>query len=279
MEKCELYEERYQNKKSFSFGKNWLAFLQKLDDARIEKAKKSLIDFLGGEYVLRDKRFVDIGCGSGLFSLSAFLLGAKSVVSVDVDTSSVEGTRYLKHTFGNDSDSWKVVHGSILDQALVQGLGTFDIVYSWGVLHHTGDMWTAIKNSVSLVKPEGLFYLAIYNERVGFQSSRFWWCVKSLYNRSNVVIKKIIELLFIIQFFAMGLIRFENRFLYIKNYRSRRGMSWYTDVVDWLGGYPYEYCTVRTMKDFFDKRGFSLLNVKDCGDGTGCNEFLFKRGV
>ncbi len=270
----ELYEDSYR--KQFSFGKNWKDFLNKLTDERIDEAIKSLKFFLGKDS-LEGLSFVDIGCGSGLFSLSAKKLGVKKLISMDVDDSSVECARYLKNKYYSNSKSWEIFKGSALDKDFIASLGKFDIVYSWGVLHHTGDMWRAIKNVELLLNENSVLYLALYNEKTGIQSSRFWEKVKKIYSKGNIFIKKIIEFLYIIQFFIKGFIKLENRLNYIKNYKSKRGMNWWNDVKDWLGGYPYEYAKVKVVCDYFENKGYKVLKTKDCKNGTGCNEFLIKK--
>ena len=94
---------------------------------------------------LTGKTFLDIGSGSGLFSLAARRLGAK-VHSFDFDSNSYGCTMELRKRYFDGDGNWKVEQGSALDRNYIESLGKFDIVYSWGVLHHTGAMWTALEN-------------------------------------------------------------------------------------------------------------------------------------
>lgn len=272
----ELYEDIYKRK--FSFGNNWKNFLNKLTDERINEAIVSLKNFLERDF-LSGSIFIDIGCGSGLFSLAAKKMGAEKVVSVDVDEYSVSCAKYLKDKFYPGDESWEIKQGSALDKEFVSSLGKFDIVYSWGVLHHTGSMWEAIKNIESLMGENSVFYLAIYNEKTGFQGSAFWKKVKEFYSKNNTLIRKFIEVIYFIQFFVKGVMKGENRFKYIANYKSVRGMNWWNDVKDWLGGYPYEYAKAEAMVDYFRNNNYKVLKIKDCHNGIGCNEFLVKNSL
>ena len=130
----------------FQFGANWTSFLETLDDERIEGAELSLKTMIGiGD--LSGKQFLDIGSGSGLFSLAARSLGAK-VYSIDYDPKSVECTRELKKRYFPGDDNWVIEEASVLNKQYMTSLGKFDIVYSWGVLHHTGDMQKALNNAI-----------------------------------------------------------------------------------------------------------------------------------
>src|SRR4051812_49312550 len=131
-----------------------------------------------GVTTLAGQRFLDVGSGSGLFSLAARRLGA-SVHSFDYDPQSVACTAQLKKRFFATDGSWKVERGSALDPVYLKSLGEFDIVYSWGVLHHTGQMWKALDLVGGPVKKGGKLFIALYNDQ-GWRS-RFWWRVKKTY--------------------------------------------------------------------------------------------------
>lgn len=276
----EKYESIYKKVRSFSFGKNWQDFLKALDDERIENAKISLVDFLGGEEKIKDKTFVDIGCGSGLFSLAAYKLGAAKVVSVDVDEFSVACTNHLREKEKNPQN-WEIKQGSALDESFIKSLGQFDIVYSWGVLHHTGDMYSALKNVSSLINPEGVFYLAIYNRnknRLKEGTSNLWIRIKRTYNESSFIVKKVMEYVYIVYFFMGSLLMLRNPLKQIKEHGSDRGMNWYNDVIDWLGGHPYEFAGPDEIINFFGKRNI-LCKKLIYREGIGCNEYLLKRSA
>src|SRR5688500_5038885 len=105
----------------FKFGDNWSRFLDLVDEARIQRAEESLKLMLEVE-TLRGKRFIDIGSGSGLFSLAARRLGA-IVHSLDYDPQSVACTNQLRSQFYPDDESWKVEEGSALDRDYLESLG------------------------------------------------------------------------------------------------------------------------------------------------------------
>ena len=273
----ELYEESYRNPKHFSFGKNWKNFLKNLTDKRVEEAEKSLIDFLGGKENISGKTFVDIGCGSGLFSLAAYRLGARKIVSIDIDDSSVACAKYLHEKNGSPAH-WEIKTGSALNPEFLKSIGQFDIMYSWGVLHHTGNMYQALENVTSLVTPDGKLYIALYNDNQRFMegTSSFWLTTKKIYNKCSSIEKHIIESLYT-TYYIIGLtLNFVNPITYIRNYHSLRGMSFMTDIKDWLGGYPYEYASEEKIISFFKERGFECTKTNPARS-IGCNEFLFKK--
>jgi 2-polyprenyl-6-hydroxyphenyl methylase/3-demethylubiquinone-9 3-methyltransferase len=162
----------------FEFGKNWSRFLTVLDDGRIARAEESLRQMLDVDD-LSGKSFLDIGSGSGLFSLAARRLGAR-VHSFDYDPHSVACTTELRRRYFPHDEQWTVEEGSALDAEYLRSLGKFDVVYSWGVLHHTGKMWQGLENAQLPLAPGGKLFIAIYND-LGSRSVRWRW-IKRTYN-------------------------------------------------------------------------------------------------
>ncbi len=268
------FEKEVKKGERFQFGKNWHRFLSVLNEERIKIAENSLKEMLRKDN-LEDYSFVDAGCGSGLFSLAARRLGAK-VYSFDYDPQSVACTKELKRRYFSNDSNWEISQGSVLDADYLKTLGQFDIVYSWGVLHHTGDMWSALNNVVNLVGKQGYLFIAIYNDQ-GFKS-KFWTRVKKTY--CSGMAGKILTLSIFIPYFFIGalaasMIKRENVF---RAYKKNRGMSIYHDWIDWLGGYPFEVAKVEDIFNFYFERGFNLFNIKtSCGLGN--NQFVFKRSM
>ena len=260
----------------FEFGKNWSLFLQVLNEQRIAEAEKSLAEKLGTSS-LQDKSFVDIGSGSGLFSLAARRLGAR-VHSFDYDPHSVNCARELRRRYFPDDPLWTIEEGSALDTGYLRSLGQFDIVYSWGVLHHTGSMWQALDNVASMVSRGGRLFIAIYNDQ-GTASIR-WTKVKRLYNRLPrglrflVVVPSFLVLNWHHLVKDMLLLR---PFQTIRRYGKTRGMSFWHDLIDWVGGYPFEVARPEAIFDFYRARGFTLVRLRTCGGTIGCNEFVFSK--
>jgi 2-polyprenyl-6-hydroxyphenyl methylase/3-demethylubiquinone-9 3-methyltransferase len=261
----------------FEFGKNWLQFLEQVDEERIAEAEKSLENRLGKD-ALRGRSFLDVGSGSGLFSLAAARLGASRVHSFDYDPQSVACTAEMRRRWRPDDEHWAVERGSALDLDYLRTLGPWDIVYSWGVLHHTGRMWDALENAAGLVAPGGQLFIAIYNQQ-GFWS-RFWTAVKRTYNR-NPVGKAAMVGTFVPYWVGRGvatdLLRLRNPVRRYGLYKRERGMSMFHDWIDWLGGYPFEVASPEEIFRFFRDRGFVLQDLTTCAGGLGCNEFVFRR--
>lgn len=276
---AESFESDVRAGARFRFGKNWQRFLSVFNEERLALATQTLQAMLGVE-TLEGKTFLDIGCGSGLFSLGARRLGAR-VHSFDFDPDSVACAEQLrKRFFPDDGDGqWRIHQGSVLDEKMIGELGPFDVVYSWGVLHHTGSMWKALDHAASRVADGGLFYIAIYNDQGLI--SRIWWWIKRLYCASIFFRILLIPVFFTLFFFAglaIDLASFTNparRFL--DHPKKHRGMSLTHDWLDWLGGFPYEVARPDVIIDHFHAQGFSLCKLKSPAIGFGNYEYVFQK--
>lgn len=259
----------------FAFGKNWSAFLASVTEERIEKSCRAVGDLLGTSD-LRGRRFLDIGCGSGLSSLAARRLGAE-VLSFDFDADSVEASQALKQRFAAGDAQWRITQGSVLDAAFLNGLGRWDIAYSWGVLHHTGSMWQAIENAVGLVAPAGQFAVAVYNDQ-GYISDRWLWIKRNYvahrWMRPFLVSASLVRIWGWTTLLDLKHLRPGHSW---REYGRERGMSAWHDLIDWVGGYPFEVAKPEEVFDFCRARGFTLERLIT-RQGRGCNEFCFRRG-
>lgn len=280
------------NETRFEFGKNWSSFLQTIDEERVDQAIVSLRNLLlleNTDQPLLGKRFLDIGSGSGLFSLAAIRLGAR-VVSIDIDADSYACTCDLKKRFttavsdpsvAHSAPDWCVYHASVLDDAFMDTLGQFDVVYSWGVLHHTGQMVRAIEATASRVDMDGRLAIAIYHDQGG--GSRRWHAIKHGYHRLPrflrpvyvTAVAGVYECKFAVARLAAG-----RNPLPMADWGAKkrdRGMSAWHDWVDWIGGLPFEVAKPEAIVLPLRHQGFILENLRTVGSGWGCNEYVFRR--
>jgi 2-polyprenyl-6-hydroxyphenyl methylase/3-demethylubiquinone-9 3-methyltransferase len=263
----------------FEFGDNWSRFARELPAGRRDAARASLSAMLGRES-LDGRTFLDIGSGSGLFSLAAVELGASRVHSLDFDPASVATTADVKRRFVPESSVWTIEQASVLDTDHMDALGRWDVVYSWGVLHHTGAMWEAMDVACQRVAPGGRLFISIYNDQGPL--SKLWTWVKWMYNRLPEGLR--------VPYAVLAVVPLELRRLFFDTLKGRpqdwfaawrqidsggRGMSRWYDLIDWVGGYPFEVARPDEVFAFCSSRGFVLRGLVTAGGGHGCNEFVF----
>lgn len=261
----------------FKFGRNWHNFVEdNFSLGRLQISREKLLRTLERDN-LQGSTFLDIGCGSGLHSLAALTADADRIISFDFDPLSVETTRQL-HSRAGAPENWLIFSGSVLDQDFLRELPAADIVYSWGVLHHTGDVWKALENALSLVPPDGTFYVALYSADVQINPTpEFWLNVKRRYATGSALTKRWLEAWYVWRF-EMGKrpSRWLKAWRRIRDPKRERGMDYMTDVRDWLGGWPMEFVWDQDVVDFCCKRGFRETAMIT---GEACSEFVFKRSA
>ena len=213
--------------------------------------------------------FLDIGCGSGLFTTVAANAGFKKVVGFDYDPNCVEVSRRVAHRLASDPGKIQLMQGDVLDGRFMGTLGRFSVVYAWGSLHHTNSMWEAINNGAQAVEEDGLLVLAIYNKS---WSSPFWKWVKRAYHYAPDWVRFLmIRAVCVVAAIAKAVYTGSNPFA------QDRGMSFYYNIVDWVGGYPYEYASVSDMMAWIKDSEFELLETRRGKTPIACNEFVLRK--
>ena len=267
----------------FAFGANWSQYADLIDEKRLRAATDNLLRLLpelsawpGSDGAAPS--FLDIGCGSGIHAVAAASLGAR-VTAIDIDPDSVATTSRLVERLGLQ-DQISVREASILDWRSGE---TFDIVYSWGVLHHTGRMWEAFARAIDLVKPQADSRLAIALYR-RTKACGFWKAEKKWYAGAGPLGQKFARA---VAGTTWDLARMRGGVMpwtYRRDYYRQRGMSVSHDLHDWLGGYPYESATPHEVRSFAGAHGMtevrSFVYLEDglvSGFmGSGCDEFVFR---
>lgn len=260
----------------FRFGDNWASYASLIDEPSIDAAQDGLVKlFEPGE--IRGKTFLDIGCGSGVHAAAATRLGVARVLAIDSDAQSIATTKAVLAKFAGGAQ-WSAAERSVfeLDPKID---GVFDVVYSWGVLHHTGDMRSAIQKACAMARPGGLIALALYRTTT---LDQFWTWEKQWYNAASAAAQKRARNAYF-ALLRLGLAA-KGRSLraYSESYRSRRGMDLVHDVHDWLGGYPYESILATQVDNIMQAAGFRKLRIfarrKAVGlFGSGCDEYVYRR--
>lgn len=267
-----------QDMDRFEFGKNWASFLKTLNQKRIDVAQESLKEMLEVKDI-EGKSFLDIGCGSGLFSLAAKNMGARHVRSFDYDEQAVRCAQALKQNYYADDKDWLIDLGDVLDSQYVDSLGRFDFVYSYGVLHHTGDMLKALANTARTVEDGGKLVIAIYNDQGNI--SKMWLAIKKLYNRLPIWAKPVFTAIFVpgaeAPYVFQDLKNGKVPWSHWSEYYQRRGMSRMHDIIDWVGGLPFEVARPDQIFDLFRSKGFRLDRLITCGGGHDNNQFVFTK--
>jgi 2-polyprenyl-6-hydroxyphenyl methylase/3-demethylubiquinone-9 3-methyltransferase len=260
----------------FAFGRNWASYSTIIDDARVAQAEDGLARLLGKDR-LAGTTFLDIGCGSGLHAVAAARLGAARIMAVDLDPVAVETARAVLRQYAPQTPA-DVRQVSVFELS-PETSGTFDIVYSWGVLHHTGAMHEALQRAAQMVAPGGHFAFALYHRTrmCGFwRREKRWYAAAS--PRAQHAARALYTALLRLRFALTG----GDFRAHVANYQSQRGMEFSHDVHDWMGGYPYESISAPEVEALMRRIGFahvrSFTSPLTIGlFGSGCDEYVYRR--
>jgi SAM-dependent methyltransferase len=262
-------QHTFQPEVTFSFGENWLAFLDSVSEESLQAARADVQKWLQPTDVA-NRTVLDVGSGSGIHSYCFHGLGARQLVSFDLDPRSVAATQHFWEQAGRPA-SWRVLTGSILDEDFLRSLGTYETVYAWGVLHHTGQLWKALDNACHLVAPGGCLWVSVYARGPLYPTQL---ALKQRYNRASRLGKRLILWREIAHLMRQRWRAGQNPLTW--NQPVGRGMTTYHDLVDWLGGLPYEVSDREETVDFCQARGLALDKDQPAPQG-GCSIYLFRR--
>jgi 2-polyprenyl-6-hydroxyphenyl methylase/3-demethylubiquinone-9 3-methyltransferase len=263
----------------FAFGENWASYAGSVTEAQLRQAQSGLEKLVGKR--LDGKRFLDIGSGSGVHTVAALKMGAREAMAIDIDARSVQTTRSVLQRFAPGA-SYRAEQLSVFDLSPDSCGGKFDVTYSWGVLHHTGDLKLALKQAAEMVADDGLLVLAIYRKT---WLCPFWKIEKRWYSRAPAGAQRLARRLYE-KWFRLIAGRFDDVDAYLANYSSARGMDFQHDVHDWLGGYPYESLLPDDIERLMAKLGFTLEESFLCVPrrnrshgllGSACDEYVFRK--
>lgn len=259
----------------FSFGENWRRYAQKIDETRIEEAEKSLLRLVGFD-AIQGRTFLDIGSGSGLFSLAALRLGCTRLLAVDLDPACVDTTRALLERHAPESQ-WDCRCQSVFDLT-PDVTGAFDVVYAWGVLHHTGAMRKAMRRAAAQIAPGGMLAIALYGKT---PFCWFWRVEKKIYSQAPAWAQAVMKAVYLSLFRFRLAFKGETLRQHRDNYHRQRGMDMHHDCHDWLGGYPYESIAPNEVMRLLHDLGLECVRsfvYPSIGlFGNGCDEYCFTR--
>lgn len=264
--------------RQFDFGENWSEFsAHALTADKVRQAREEFSSLGRDSGVdLAGRSFLDIGFGQGLSLLSAAAAGARAV-GCDINPKCAQVLERNRALFPEAAAvQVPVVVGSILEPATVESLrrlapdaAGYEVVHSWGVLHHTGRMWAAVDAAASLVRPGGTLILALYNRH---WTSPAWTVIKRFYVMVPAWLQRLmVAVMYPVILAAKWAVTGRNPV------KMERGMDFYYNVVDWVGGYPYEYASVDEVSRYLGDKGFTLRMSVAAKVPTGCNEFAFSR--
>jgi 2-polyprenyl-6-hydroxyphenyl methylase/3-demethylubiquinone-9 3-methyltransferase len=139
-------------------------------------------------------------------------------------------------------------------------------------------MWRALDLVAARVAPGGKLAIALYNDQGRW--SRVWTAVKRAYCGLPAPLPSVVLGAVAARAWGPRILLDALRLDPLRtwrSYRATRGMSPWRDLVDWVGGYPFEVSTPAQVFDFFKARGFALRRLMTVAGAHGCNQFTFER--
>ena len=272
-----MHDDATSVESHFAFGENWARLARQFDAGRVRDAETCMLRLVGRNS-LQGLSFLDIGSGSGLHSLAAVHLCCARLLAIDIDPVSVETTRSTLTALAGEAP-WECRELSVFDLETA-GIGVFDVVYAWGVLHHSGDMYRAIAAAARHVAPGGLAVFALYRKT---PLCRLWRGEKYWYSRAPAWAQRLARGVYIAVHWTSLIVRGRSIQRFIRTYPQRnRGMDYYHDVHDWMGGYPYESISAAEIERYLHDLGLTLVrSFTHAGRlgllGSGNDEYVFRR--
>jgi 2-polyprenyl-6-hydroxyphenyl methylase/3-demethylubiquinone-9 3-methyltransferase len=136
-------------------------------------------------------------------------------------------------------------------------------------------MWEAMSNALGCVAPNGKALIALYS-RPRFAPMQV--AMKRLYNgSSNSLFRMTLKLLWATLWLSMELVGARrNPVRFVRDYAAlNRGMSFWRDVEDWVGGWPFEFASASQVAERLPA-GYAIERQNIAPRGA-CSEYLIAR--
>ena len=198
---------------------------------------------------VKGKKVLDAGSGSGMVSIAFAVMGA-SVTGVDITSKCIENGRKRAKAFGVEC---RFVQS---DLTMLDLHEDFDIIYSWGVLHHTADAKASFFRLVEHLRPGGEIIIAVYL-RTAFSS--FWNFSRVFYQSSPGFAKTAFRRSASVLLNGYDAVR---KALMKKERYMLRGTSNEELVNDWFGVPHRTFHTYTEVYEWFREKGldYRLVN-------------------
>ena len=150
------------------FGKLWK---ERMKNNFLDSRKVLLDSFIKNNFdlnFLKGKNVLDMGCGSGRFTLALASMGVKKAVGVDLGSEGIEIAK--RNAKINNIKNARFIRASVLDLPFKDE--SFDFVFCKGVLHHTGNFNKGMQEYYRVMTKNGKGFLYLYGNGGIFWNSR-----------------------------------------------------------------------------------------------------------